>query len=73
MDQVRSATAEQSRGIEQIAQALLSLQSGTQHNAASAEESASASESLNAQASAMYQTVRKLGQVIGEVAEPAAV
>jgi methyl-accepting chemotaxis protein len=66
MDEVRGAGDEQARGIQQIAQSLLSLQTVTQDNAASAEESASACESLNAQATNMHKTVQDLSKVIGE-------
>jgi methyl-accepting chemotaxis protein len=72
MDEVRGASDEQARGIQQIAQSLLSLQNVTQDNAASAEESASACESLNAQAANMHKTVRDLSKVIGETSNVAA-
>lgn len=65
MDEVRGAGDEQTRGMQQIAQSLLSLQTVTQDNAASAEESASACESLNAQAANMHKTVQDLSKVIG--------
>lgn len=65
MEEVRSGSEEQSRGIQQISQSLFTLQSVTQGNAASAEESASACESLNAQAANMHATVRDLSKLIG--------
>ena len=56
--EVASATGEQAQGIEQVNKAVAQLDKVTQANAANAEESASASEELSAQA-------RELGEVVG--------
>ena len=51
---------EQSRGVKQISDALTSMEQITQRTAASAEESASASQELRAQASSMQEIVKAL-------------
>ncbi len=52
-DEVNLGSQEQARGIDQIAKAITQMEEVTQKTAAHAEESASASEELNAQAEAM--------------------
>ena len=51
------ATEQQSQGIEQINQAVVSLDQGTQQNAALVEESAAAAESLRQQARELTELV----------------
>jgi methyl-accepting chemotaxis protein len=58
--EVSNATNEQSRGIDQLNQAMAHLDGVTQSNAASAEESASVSEELNAQATELDKMVGEL-------------
>ncbi|QTA82100.1 Methyl-accepting chemotaxis protein signailing-domain-containing protein [Desulfonema limicola] len=50
IDEIASASEQQSQGIEQIGRAVSIMEDITQQNAATAQESASASEELNAQA-----------------------
>jgi methyl-accepting chemotaxis protein len=64
VDEVHLGSKEQARGMQQIANALSHMDSVTQGAAASAEESASASEELSAQAQAMAGTVRKLSELV---------
>jgi len=70
INDVASASTEQSRGIEQINVAMAGIDKSTQSNAASAEESSSASEELSAQASEMERAVAILVQMIGGSAAP---
>lgn len=63
--QVANASKEQSQGIEQVSTAIAQLDSVTQSNAASSEESASAAEELNAQAEALQTAVAKLMRLVG--------
>lgn len=58
--EVSTASAEQSRGIDQINGGVQQLDEVTQSNAAAAEESASVSEELNAQADELQSMVRNL-------------
>jgi len=64
MGEITSASDEQSRGIEQVAQAITEMDRVTQQNAALVEESASASAALEEQASLLTQSVAvfSLGQ-----------
>jgi len=62
--QVAAAAAEQSRGLTQINKAVSEIDQITQSNAASAEESASAAEELNAQSEVMRDSVAKLDALI---------
>jgi methyl-accepting chemotaxis protein len=63
--EVATASKEQSQGISQISIAVSEIDKVTQSNAASAEESASASEELNAQAEAVKRAVIQLAEIIG--------
>ena len=63
--EVTAASREQSQGIDQINTAVAEMDKVTQSNAANAEESASASEELNAQATELNETVAVLGKVVG--------
>lgn len=58
--EISSASKEQNQGIAQINIAVSSMDKVTQSNAASAEETASASEQLNAQASALREAAKAL-------------
>jgi methyl-accepting chemotaxis protein len=70
--EVAGASREQTQGITQINIAVGQMDKVTQSNAASAEESAAASEELNAQADTMYQSVAELLKLIGGNSEAAA-
>jgi methyl-accepting chemotaxis protein/methyl-accepting chemotaxis protein-1 (serine sensor receptor) len=65
VDEVNLGSQEQSRGIDQIAKAISQMEQVTQKTAANAEESASASEQLNAQAAAMADIVNRLTALAG--------
>ncbi|HUI56938.1 MAG TPA: methyl-accepting chemotaxis protein [Bryobacteraceae bacterium] len=58
------ATAEQGRGIDLISQSVLRIQHTTQETAASAEESASATEELSAQSATVRRIVGKLHELV---------
>ncbi|MBU1052827.1 MAG: MCP four helix bundle domain-containing protein [Proteobacteria bacterium] len=63
--EIAAASKEQSQGIEQINKAVAEMDKIVQRNAANAEESASASGQMNAQAKQLKQYVRDLVLVIG--------
>ena len=63
--EIAAASSEQAQGIDQVNTALTQLDQVTQGNAANAEESASASEELNAQAETMREAVVRLAAVVG--------
>ncbi len=65
VDEVASASREQSQGIDQINQAVRQMDSATQGNAASAEEAASAAEELNAQAVMLHEAIADLARLVG--------
>jgi methyl-accepting chemotaxis protein/methyl-accepting chemotaxis protein-1 (serine sensor receptor) len=65
VDEVNMGSQEQARGIDQISKAIAQMDQVTQGTAASAEESASASEELSAQAQALNHIVRALGALVG--------
>lgn len=65
VDEVNLGSQEQSRGIDQISRALGQMDQVTQGTAASAEQSASASEELSAQAEALHQIVATLRILVG--------
>ena len=65
--EVCTASEEQTRGIEQVAKAIVQMEHVTQQTAASAEESAAAAEELNAQSEALNHIVKRLRvMVVGE-------
>jgi len=64
VDEVNLGSQEQARGIEQISKAIAQMDQVTQSTAASAEEGASASQELSAQAESMDQSVRKLSKLV---------
>lgn len=63
--EIAAASREQSQGLEQINSAVGQMDSVTQRNAATAEESASASQELNAQAEQLRRAVADLVQLVG--------
>jgi len=68
--QIASASAEQSQGISQVSTAVSQMDKVTQNTAATAEESAAASEELNAQAAVLKETVVELQKLLGREAAP---
>jgi len=63
--EIAAASQEQAQGIDQVNTAVTQMDKVTQQNAASAEESASASEELRAQASSMNDVVIELVALVG--------
>ena len=64
VSEIAAASAEQAQGIEQVNTAVSQMDKVTQQNAANAEESASASEELSAQAEHMDSIVKELAVLI---------
>lgn len=64
VNQIASASKEQSEGVMQVSNAMIQLDKVTQSNAAEAEESASASEEMSAQAMAMNEMVESLAGLV---------
>ena len=62
--EIATASREQSQGIDQVNTAVTQMDKVTQTNAASAEESASASEELNAQAATLRELVGELQKMV---------
>jgi methyl-accepting chemotaxis protein len=60
VSEISAAANEQATGIEQIRKAVMELESTTQNNSATSEESAAASEQLSAQAAALKELVNEL-------------
>ncbi|MBN2591467.1 MAG: methyl-accepting chemotaxis protein [Sedimentisphaerales bacterium] len=67
VSEIAAASAEQAQGIDQVNTAVSQMDKVTQQNAANAEESASASEELSAQAGQMDSIVKDLAILIGGV------
>jgi methyl-accepting chemotaxis protein len=65
VDEVNMGSQEQSRGIEQVAKAIIQMEQLTQSTTASAEESASAAEELTAQSETMKEAVAILQAMVG--------
>ena len=63
--EITAASSEQAHGIEQINRAVTEMDMVTQKNAASAEESASASEEMSGQANRMREFVEELVALVG--------
>jgi methyl-accepting chemotaxis protein/methyl-accepting chemotaxis protein-1 (serine sensor receptor) len=63
--EVEVSAAEQSKGIDQISDALIVMERSTNDTAGTAEQSASASEELRAQSESMYDVVLQLEQMVG--------
>ena len=66
--EIAAASQEQAQGIDQVNTAVAQMDKVTQQNAANAEESASASEELSAQAGAMNQMIQELVTLINGTA-----
>ncbi len=64
--EIAAASQEQAQGIDQINRAVVEMDKVTQHTAANAEESASASEEMNAQAEQMKQIAYILVNIVGK-------
>ena len=69
VDEVNLGSQEQARGIQQISKAIAQMDQVTQGTAASAEEGASASQQLSAQAEAMGHAVRKLSRMVSDTGQ----
>lgn len=67
--EIAAASQEQAQGIDQVNTAVAQMDKVTQQNAANAEESASASEELSAQAESMNEVVAELVALVGGSAE----
>jgi methyl-accepting chemotaxis protein len=65
VDEVSVSSQEQSRGVDQISKAIAQMDHVTQSSAANAEESASASEELSAQAGSLNGVVLQLRALVG--------
>lgn len=65
IQEIATASKEQSHGVGQINTAVMEMDQVTQGNAAAAEESASAAEELNSQSEVMRATVQDLVRMIG--------
>ena len=65
VSEIAAASQEQAQGIDQVNTAVAQMDKVTQQNAANAEESASASEELNAQAESMKEVVGQLTALVG--------
>ncbi|HLI86252.1 MAG TPA: methyl-accepting chemotaxis protein [Bryobacteraceae bacterium] len=68
IDEIDAGSQEQSRGIEQIARAVGTMETMTQQGAAGAEQSAAASEELASQASSLCSMVDRLRGLLGRSA-----
>jgi signal transduction histidine kinase len=68
VSEIAAASQEQAQGIDQINTAIAQMDKVTQQNAANAEESASASEQLSAQAETMNEMVNELAALVGGAA-----
>jgi methyl-accepting chemotaxis protein/methyl-accepting chemotaxis protein-1 (serine sensor receptor) len=72
VDSVSVASGQQAHGIEQVLQGIRQMEKVTQTTAATAEESAAASEQLNAQAGVTMRLVERLELMVGHGAAPSA-
>ncbi len=68
VSEIAAASQEQAQGIDQVNTAIAQMDKVTQQNAANAEESASASEQLSAQAETMNEMVGELAALVGGAA-----
>jgi len=71
VDEIATASAEQSNGISQVNLALTEMDKVTQKSASNAEESASAAEELSSQAESMLAVVHELAGIVGASAHTA--
>jgi methyl-accepting chemotaxis protein len=69
VSEIAAASQEQAQGIDQVNTAVAQMDKVTQQNAANAEESASASEELSAQAESMKEVVSQLVTLVGGAAQ----
>jgi methyl-accepting chemotaxis protein/methyl-accepting chemotaxis protein-1 (serine sensor receptor) len=65
INEVRVGSEEQARGVEQIAKAMTQMEQVTQTSSASAQQAASAGESMSVQAKTMRQVAEDLEQLVG--------
>ena len=65
VEEVREASRQQSQGIDQVSHAIVAMERATHAAAATADESAAASEELKSQAATTLAVVRELGSLIG--------
>jgi methyl-accepting chemotaxis protein/methyl-accepting chemotaxis protein-1 (serine sensor receptor) len=65
VDEVNQGSQEQTRGLDQISQAVVQIEHVTQKAAADAEESAAAAEELNAQSRSLMDIVGRLNVMVG--------
>ena len=72
VSEIAAASQEQAQGVDQVNTAVSQMDKVTQQNAANAEESASASEELNAQAESMKEIVGQLVAMVGGAGSQAA-
>jgi methyl-accepting chemotaxis protein/methyl-accepting chemotaxis protein-1 (serine sensor receptor) len=70
VDEVSSGSVEQSRGIEQVAKAIVQMEEVTQSTAANAQQSASASQELSAQSEAVRGIAARLTRLVGTGSRP---
>ena len=71
VDEVSVASQEQAQGIDQVSQAIAQMEKVTQATAATADESAAASEALSGQAATSMQVVARLKALVGTAQAPA--
>ena len=64
VDEVRAASQEQAKGVEQVSMAILKIEQVTQRTAAVAQESAAAGEEMSVQAESMRSAVRSLEDLV---------
>jgi len=72
VSEIAAACQEQAQGIDQVNTAIAQMDKVTQQNAANAEESASASEELTAQADSMNEIVSELVSLVGGASKSSA-
>ncbi len=65
VDEVSTGSVEQTRGIEQVARAIVHMEKVTQSTAASAEENAAASETLTAESKGLEEAIERLAAMVG--------
>jgi methyl-accepting chemotaxis protein/methyl-accepting chemotaxis protein-1 (serine sensor receptor) len=70
VDEVSLGSIEQTRGIEQVAKAIIQMEQVTQRTAANAEEGAAAAEELNAQSKGLHDLVKQLTALVEGAGEP---
>jgi len=69
VDEVDASSKEQAIGIEQISKSIAQMDQVTQRTASNAEESAAASEALDAQSQTLLGVVERLQSIVGGIAE----